>query len=142
MPANACKTCLNQEIKLSDDAQIIATVVNNFNCISSDTVNIRTFCPTTTLFIPNAFTPDGDGVNDKLIIRGSGIKQIRNFRIFSRWGEKVFERLNFIPGDVDAEWDGKIRGKNATPDEYVYMCEVICEKGLPSIFKGNVAILK
>jgi hypothetical protein len=77
-----------------------------------------------------------------LIVQGKGIKMVKSFRIFSRWGELVFEKSNFSPGDASAGWDGKIRGIPASPDVFVYMCEVICEKGIPSMFKGNVAIIK
>ena len=54
----------------------------------------------------------------------------------------IFEKTNFLPGDRSAGWDGKIRGKAATPDVFVYICETVCERGIPAIFKGNVAILK
>lgn len=138
----SCISCPTPVIKLRDDACISCTVINRFGCVSTDTVCIKTICPTTELFVPNAFTPDGDGINDKLIVQGKGIRFIKSFRIFNRWGEVVFEKTNFNPGDAAYGWDGKIRGNNASPDVYVYMCEVICEKGLPSIFKGNTSILK
>ncbi len=138
----SCATCPTPVVKLSDDACISCTAINQFGCISSDTICIKTFCPTTEVFVPNAFTPDGDGINDKLVVQGKGIRLIKSFRIFNRWGEMVFEKVNFYPGDPAYGWDGKIRGNTASPDVYVYVCEVICEKGLPSIFKGNTAILK
>jgi gliding motility-associated-like protein len=138
----SCITCPTPVVKLRDDACISCTVVNRFGCVSTDTVCIKTICPTTEVFVPNAFTPDGDGINDKLIVQGKGIRLIKSFRIFNRWGEVVFEKTNFNPGDPAYGWDGKIKGNNASPDVYVYVCEVICEKGLPSIFKGNTAILK
>jgi gliding motility-associated-like protein len=94
------------------------------------------------VFIPNAFTPDGDGVNDMLFVQGKGIKIVKTFRIFNRWGELIFEKNNFSPGDERSGWDGKIRGIPAPPDVFVYMCEVVCEKGIPFMFKGNVAIIK
>jgi len=141
-PGISCATCPMPVVKISDDACISCIAINQFGCISSDTICIKTFCPTTEVFVPNAFTPDGDGINDKLIVQGKGIRLIKSFRIFNRWGEVVFEKVNFNPGDPAYGWDGKIRGSAASPDVYVYVCEVICEKGLPSIFKGNTAILK
>lgn len=141
-PGISCVTCPTPFVKLSDDACISCVAVNQFGCISSDTICIKTFCPATEVFVPNAFTPDGDGINDKLIVQGKGIRLIKSFRIFNRWGEVVFEKVNFNPGDPAYGWDGKIKGNIASPDVYVYICEVICEKGLPSIFKGNTAILK
>ena len=138
----SCATCPTPVVKLSDDACISCTAINQYGCVSSDTICIKTFCPTTELFVPNAFTPDGDGINDKLVLQGKGIRMVKSFRIFNRWGEVVFEKVNFNPGDPAYGWDGKVRGKEASPDVYVYVCEVICEKGLPTIFKGNTAILK
>jgi hypothetical protein len=76
------------------------------------------------------------------MIQGKGIRTIKSFRIFSRWGELVFERKNFIPGDPSCAWDGTVRGKAATSDVFVYVCEVVCDAGYPAIYKGNVAILK
>ncbi len=140
--ALSCKTCPSPTVRVTNDAVISCLAINIYGCTSTDTINIKTFCPSTEIFIPNAFTPDGDGINDKLIVQGKGVKMIRYFRIFNRWGEVVFEKNNFLPGDPGYAWDGTVRGKPASPDVFVYMCEVICEKGLPTVFKGNVAILK
>jgi gliding motility-associated-like protein len=138
----SCLNCPTPVARVVNDACINCTVTNQYGCNSSDTLCIKTFCPTTEVFIPNAFTPDGDGINDRLFVQGKGIKMIKSFRVFSRWGELVFEKTNFSPGDPSMGWDGKVRGKAATPDVFVYVCEIICEKGTPSTFKGNTAIIK
>ncbi len=138
----SCINCPTPTVRVVNDACVTCSVTNIFGCVSSDTLCIKTFCPTTEVFIPNAFTPDGDGINDKVYVQGKGIKLIKSFRIFSRWGEMVFEKSNFSPGDPSSGWDGKIKGKAATPDVFVYVCEVVCEKGTPNTYKGNVAIIK
>jgi gliding motility-associated-like protein len=138
----SCLNCPAPVARVVNDACINCTVTNQYGCTSSDTLCIKTFCPTTEVFIPNAFTPDGDGINDRLFVQGKGIKMIKSFRVFSRWGELVFEKTNFSPGDPSMGWDGRVRGKVATPDVFVYVCEIICEKGTPSTFKGNTAIIK
>jgi len=140
--AFSCNNCSTPTAKIIYDECISCTATNTFGCVSTDTICIKTFCPTAEIFVPNAFTPDGDGINDKLVVQGKGIKQVKSFRVFNRWGELVFERTNFNVGDPAYGWDGTIRGKAATPDVYVYVCEVICEKGYPAVFKGNTAILK
>jgi gliding motility-associated-like protein len=137
-----CYSCATPQAKIIYDQCISCTATNSFGCVSTDTICIQTFCPNAEIFVPNAFSPDGDGINDKLMIQGKGIKLVKSFRIFNRWGEVVFERTNFNVGDPAFAWDGKVRGKAATPDVYVYVCEVICEKGFPYIFKGNTTILK
>jgi gliding motility-associated-like protein len=138
----SCYNCQEPQAKISDDACISCVATNVYGCQSADTICLKTFCPTAEIYVPNVFTPDGDGINDVLMVQGKGIKVIKHFMIFNRWGELLFERSNFMPGDPAYAWDGKIRGKPATPDVFVYVCEVLCEKGLPNIYKGNVAILK
>jgi gliding motility-associated-like protein len=137
-----CNNCQTTIAKVSNDAEIICTATNLYGCKTIDSIEIKTFCPNSEIFIPNAFSPDGDGINDILFVQGSGIKLIKSFRIYSRWGELVFSKTNFLPGDKSNGWDGKIRGKAAAQDVFVYICEAICEKGIPATFKGNVAVLK
>lgn len=138
----SCVNCSDPVARVVYDECISCKVTNIYGCTSTDTVCIKTFCPTTEVFIPNAFTPDGDGVNDILFIQAKGVRTIKSFRIFSRWGEPVFEKTNFLPNDANAGWNGKIKGNNANPDVYVYICEVICERGASQFYKGNIAILK
>jgi gliding motility-associated-like protein len=138
----SCLSCATPTAKVIMDECLTCTATNIYGCKSTDTICITTFCPGSEVFIPNAFTPDGDGVNDVLFVQGRGIKIIKSFRIFSRWGELVFEKSNFSPGDKSSGWDGRIRGKLASPDVFVYVCEAVCEKGTPAIFKGNTAVLK
>jgi hypothetical protein len=57
-------------------------------------------------------------------------------------GTIVFEKNNFNPNDVSAGWDGLINGKLASPDVYVYMCEVVCENDVIYTYKGNISIVK
>ncbi|MDD2792475.1 MAG: PKD domain-containing protein [Sediminibacterium sp.] len=138
----SCVFCPEPVARVVNDENIACTVTNEFGCITSDTLKIRTFCPGAEVFIPNAFSPDGDGRNDWLYVQAKGIKLVKNFRVYSRWGELVFEKLNSLPNDPTAGWNGRIRGNLANPDIYVYVCEVICEKGTPQLYKGNVAIIK
>ena len=138
----SCVFCPEPIARVVNDEDIACSVTNEFGCITSDTLKIRTFCPGAEVFIPNAFSPDGDGRNDWLYVQAKGIKLVKNFRVYSRWGELVFEKNNFLPNDQTAGWNGRIRGNLANPDIYVYVCEVICEKGAPQLYKGNVAILK
>ena len=142
----------NRNLDCNDCAEPVATVKTNtsytvkvtsaYGCSATDTIAIKAFCVNTQVYIPNAFTPDGDGLNDKLIVRGSGIQTVKYFRIFNRWGELVFERSNFAPNDPSFGWDGKVRGNNVKPDVYVFTAEVICDDGSPYVYKGNVSLIK
>jgi len=130
----------------------IATIKNNITytvkgttangCIATDSLNIKVFCESAQVFIPNVFTPDGDGLNDILMVRASGIRSVKSFRIFNRWGGVVFEKSNFQPNDKSQGWNGLIKGVKADPDVYVYTCEVICENNTTYTYKGNITLVK
>jgi gliding motility-associated-like protein len=137
-----CPTCANPYADIKNDITYILNATDVHGCKASDTINIKVFCESTQVFIPNVFTPDNDGRNDILMVRGTGIRTIKYFRIFNRWGEIVFEKSNFSPNDRSNGWDGKIKGIAAPPDVYVYTCEVVCENGNSYIYKGNTSIVK
>ena len=137
----SCTNCPSPSLKVANNISYKVTVTNIYSCIASDDIYINTYCKSGQVFIPNAFTPDGDGLNDILMVRGKGIF-VKTFRIFNRWGELVFEKTNFNPNDIKYGWDGKIRGIPATPDVFVYTAEVICDNNVVYTYKGNTTLLK
>jgi gliding motility-associated-like protein len=138
----SCSNCPEPVATIRRDITYFVKVTNIYGCEATDTVSFRTFCESAQVFIPNAFTPDGDGSNDILMVRAKGIASVKHFRVFNRWGEVVFERNNFQPNDPQHAWDGKVRGTVQPPAVYVYTAEVICENGTTYVYKGNVSILK
>jgi gliding motility-associated-like protein len=143
-PSNdlSCANCPTPVATAKKDICYNVTATNFFGCSGSDSVCIKVFCESSQVFIPNAFTPDGDGINDILTVRAKGVKSIKSFRVFNRWGQLVFEKANFTPNIDSQGWDGKVKGIPAPPDVYVYTCEVVCENDIPYTYKGNVAIIK
>jgi large repetitive protein len=138
----SCTTCPLPIATIKKDITYIVTVTTAYGCSANDTINIKTFCESAQVFIPNAFTPDGDGLNDVLMVRGTGIVSVKYFRIFNRWGEIVFERDNFPPNEIRYGWDGRIKGIVGPPDVFVYTAEVVCENGSTFIYKGNTSSIK
>jgi len=137
----SCSNCASPTAIVKNNSFYSVEVTNTFGCVASDTLFINSLCKSAQVYIPNAFTPDGDGLNDIFMVRGRGIT-VKSFRIFNRWGELVFERKDFYPDDPKNGWDGKVRGVPATPDVFVYTAEVFCDNGVPYTYKGNVTILK
>jgi gliding motility-associated-like protein len=88
------------------------------------------------LFMPDAFTPNGDGENDVFIPKG---KYVQDFKmtIFNRWGEIVFYTDKFSEG-----WDGNYKGNQATSDAYAYMIEAVDYFGKTVNRKGTVTLLR
>ncbi len=108
-------------------------------CKRSDTVLVKAYtfiCEEPYIFVPNAFSPNGDNENDVLYVRGQLIEGLL-FRVFDRWGEMVFESTDRTIG-----WDGTFRGKQLDPDVYDYYLKAICVDGEESIVKGNITLMR
>jgi len=88
------------------------------------------------VFIPNSFTPNGDGRNDILYIYGYIIRDMQ-FMIFNQWGEKVFETRNQAVG-----WDGTYKGKGQPSGVYIYVCEMILTDGTKMQKKGSINLVR
>lgn len=111
-------------------------------CFGSDTILISSDCDID-LFIPNAFTPNGDGVNDVFLVRGNAqTTSIEQMIVYNRWGNKVFEAKNILPNDTSAGWDGKYKGALAQEDAYGYYVVAKFSDGTQKILKGNVTLLR
>ena len=118
----------------------IVTVLGDGLCPASASVTVffmETECAEPYIFVPKAFTPNGDDNNDKFIVRGANIKEMR-FIVWDRWGEKVYETTDILA----LGWDGTYNGKESTPDSYAWYLEVTCGNGATYINKGNVTLLK
>ena len=98
------------------------------------------------VYVPNTFSPDNDGFNDIFRIHtGRGVSQIRNFRIFSRWGEQVYEDALIPEEDLNNTqrgWKGDLGGEPMNPGVFVYVFEVEFIDGRVEIYKGDVTLTK
>ncbi|TWF45609.1 gliding motility-associated-like protein [Chitinophaga polysaccharea] len=137
-----CYNCLAPTATPTDDITYHVKVTNRFGCVSTDDVAIKLVCDEGNVFIPNSFSPNGDGQNDVFYVRGKGMQTIRRFRVFNRWGQLVFERLNANTNDPAAGWDGRFNGTPLNPDVFVYYVEVVCDKGAVNLLKGNITLIR
>jgi gliding motility-associated-like protein len=129
-------------VKPVETTNYTVEVRNAGGCKSRDMLTVFVVCNGANVFIPNTFSPNGDGANDIFYPRGTGLFSIKTLRIFNRWGEVVFEKSGFMPNDASAGWDGKHNGQKLTPDVYVYTAEIICDNSSILVFKGNVTLLQ
>jgi gliding motility-associated-like protein len=123
------------------DEDIVYTLVirNGDGCINSVQVRLLVLvreCAPPFIYVPNAFTPNGDQRNDLLRVEGNHIEELY-FAIYDRWGERVFETR-----DPEAGWDGTFRGRELAPDAYGYLLEVRCVGGETYTSRGNVTLLR
>jgi gliding motility-associated-like protein len=88
------------------------------------------------VYIPNAFTPNGDGLNDILLVYGYIIKEMR-FTVFNQWGEKIFESSNQSTG-----WNGTYNGKKQPSGVYMYVCQLTLKDGTTQVKKGSINLVR
>ncbi|MCP4439583.1 MAG: T9SS type B sorting domain-containing protein [Aureispira sp.] len=93
-------------------------------------------------YIPNAFSPNGDGINDLLMIYSAGdVANVRSFQVYDRWGILVFDRQNFLPNFEDSAWDGSFKGKPLKSGVFVFIAELEMKDGRTEIMKGDLNLL-
>jgi gliding motility-associated-like protein len=129
-------------VKPKETTEYTIEARNPGGCKTRDRVTVFIICNGVNVFIPNTFSPNGDGANDIFYPRGSGLFRIKTFRIFNRWGELIFDKSNMNPNDAAAGWNGKYKGARVNPDVYVYTAEIICENNTVLTLKGNVALIQ
>ncbi|BDS12476.1 T9SS type B sorting domain-containing protein [Aureispira anguillae] len=111
----------------------------NQYCTQNDSVTVYIkppVCANPVVFVPSAFSPNGDGHNDVLMVSGNIINEM-TMAIYNRWGQKVFET-----NDQNLGWDGTYLGKELPPDVYGYYMQCKCDDGGRLFLKGNITLLK
>jgi gliding motility-associated-like protein len=116
------------------------TVTGDDLCTATGSVTVyfmETECRDPYIFVPKAFTPNGDGNNDMFRVRGTNITELL-FIVYDRWGEEVYRTED----PEHQGWDGTFRGKESTPDSYGWYLRVRCGNGQIFENKGNVTLFK
>ena len=114
-------------------------VTNERGCKDSATITIvviRPNCDETDVYVPNAFSPNGDNINDVWRFRSNFVDLVE-VHVYNRWGQEVF-----TSNDVNFEWDGTMNGEFLKPDVYAYYIKVICVDASEYISKGNVTLVR
>lgn len=129
----SCTYCTNPVVSPQTD-QYYSVIVHASGCTISDSALIRVLLPNN-YFIPNAFTPNGDGNNDNFYIQSQSGVKVLLFQVFNRIGEKVHEG--------NYPWDGTFKGKPSPPGTYVYIFKLALFGEEYALFrKGSVTLIK
>jgi len=150
-PDSILWTSTSTDVCVSCTAQnVMPTSTSLYSVFASDTSG----CNTTTeilitvdkprrVFIPNAFSPNGDGTNDRFFVNSSTeVELITKFTIFDRWGEIVFNVDNTQPNDPRSGWDGIFLNNALNPGVFVYVIEVLFVDGERKLYSGDVTLIR
>ena len=136
-----CDTCLTPTFKAINTTYFKVVAADKGGCV--DEALFRIYVDKEPhVYIPNIFSPNGDGENDVFMIFGDlkQVVKIRSFQIFSRWGEMVFEQYNFPPNNPPSGWDGRHRGQDLNPAVFVWYAEIEFLDGNVVLYKGDVTL--
>lgn len=126
----------NPKATLYTDTYFRVTVSDSYGCKAFDDIFIKVY-EGPAYYLPNAFTPNGDGLNDIFMPEPVGIKFTDYFMIFNRFGETIFQTREWHKG-----WDGTYKGKPSSPGTYVWIIKGRDENGNPMEFKGTVNLIR
>ncbi len=120
-----------------DSIEYVLRVSNAEGCTATDTINVRLFFLEPGLYVPTAFTPNGDAINNTFKPIALGIRSLDNFVIYNRFGELVFQTSQIGKG-----WDGKYKAAAQGTDTFVWYAEATDYKGRKLKKKGTVVLIR
>lgn len=114
-----CNNCPSTTSDPREDITYTLTITDMEGCFTTQAVFTVDVRPLSTAEMPTAFTPNGDGVNDIVYVRGWGLESIEEFTVYNRWGQVVF-----TTNDIEQGWDGTMNGVPQNMDTYAYIVKV------------------
>lgn len=137
-----CKNCLEPYAFPLTTSTLNIQVEDENGCMTSDEMTIYVV-KNLAVYIPNAFSPNGDGQNDFFAIySNNSVRQVLDLKIYDRWGQLMFENEDFPPNTEPQGWDGKFLGKFMKPNVYVYWVEVEFIDGTTQFFEGDIHLIR
>jgi gliding motility-associated-like protein len=116
-----CPVLENQRItKELGNLQLTLTYTDSLSCFNNKIEFELCILPSYKVSLPDGFSPDGDNINDVIKVRGHGIKELLEFKIYNRWGELVYEGK-----DINQGWDGVYKDARQGSETFVYQVTVL-----------------
>lgn len=139
----SCSDCPEPNLKgLKTETSFTITYANKQGCTASASILIQII--KRGVWVPNAFSPNGDGINDYLfpVVSEDSYRTIKSLSIYDRWGELVFRKNNFEPNVPSEGWDGKFKGEVLNPAVFLYVLEVEWKNGQTQLLTGDFTLMR
>ncbi|MDP2385526.1 MAG: gliding motility-associated C-terminal domain-containing protein [Bacteroidota bacterium] len=133
----ACPTCETVEVSPQTNTYYILTAKNGLGCIDYDTIYVKVQKICGEIFIPTAFSPNGDNVNEYAIVKNNNCIRSMVFAIYNRWGEKVF-----VSEDPKLGWDGIYNGKLQDAGVFIYYFDAVLTDNTTLSQKGTITLVR
>jgi len=137
-----CELCTSFTFSPEETVTVQLTIIDQNGCSTTDNIRIVVE-DEANVYVPNIFSPDGNGINDFFVIYSSDlVQQVEVFQVIDRWGDLLHEAKNFVPGDESAAWDGNFRGRPVNPDVFAYIAELRMLSGKVEVMKGTITLIR
>ncbi|MBS1734796.1 MAG: gliding motility-associated C-terminal domain-containing protein [Bacteroidetes bacterium] len=120
-----------------NDIWYYLTGTDQYGCKGKDSIHLRVYFLDSDMYVPTAFTPNGDGINDVIKPIMLGMRSLNYFKVYNRFGE-----LMFYTTEIDKGWDGVYKGKPQDPATFVWMAQGVTYKGKTKTRKGYVVLIR
>lgn len=127
----------NASINVVQTGEYILQVTDHNQCVGSDTINVKIIECVKGIYFPNAFTPNGDGLNDIFRPIARGELLFFRFNIYNRWGEQIYST-----SDPNKGWDGNLQGRSQSSAVFVWTCQYEFEGEVRKTAKGTVRLIR
>jgi gliding motility-associated-like protein len=136
----SCPDCPSTFFRPGADSRLMLEIRNEAGCVAKDEVLVKVIIP---VFVPNAFSPNDDGVNDRLLVFASpSVQKILSFEVFDRWGGLLFRRTDLRPNEESDGWDGRSNGKPLSSGVYVWLARVELFDGAIENLSGEIILVR
>jgi gliding motility-associated-like protein len=137
-----CPNCLSQPVAPFITTTYSVTVTSLDGCMDEDAMTLL-LESNDEIYVPNIFSPNGDNINDRLVINAGGdVQEIKSLIIFDRWGNEVFAANNFQANDLSKSWDGTLQGKRLNPGVFAYRMIVELKSKGEEIRYGDITLIR
>ena len=137
-----CPTCLTQFVAPIITTAYTVSVSNAQGCSDLDSM-IVFVQRNIDIYVPNLFSPNDDGINDRLLISaGADVEEIESFTIFDRWGNMIYLNEHFLPNDPGEAWDGKRKGVTLNPGVYAFRMIAHFSDGRSEVRYGDITLMR
>jgi gliding motility-associated-like protein len=139
----SCSDCVNPNLAALRNNTYIIRVEDVFGCSASAFVNVK-LDRALSIFIPGAFSPNGDGLNDLLSVYANTkqVRLVKSLEVYDRWGQLLYRDLNMAPNDDRRGWDGKVRGELMPPGAYLYKAVLELVDGQSELKIGEIMLMR
>jgi gliding motility-associated-like protein len=138
----SCTGCLTPVLTTNTNTLLKIVGTTALFCKDSATLQVNAYYRSH-IALPNAFSPNSDGLNDVFyVIAGKDVKQVKQFQVFNRWGQKMFEKTNGKTNDINFGWNGYYNGQLVAQGTYVYQIVIELLTGELEVHKGNISVIR